>query len=138
MEYSAGIAIIYKDKILLAHPKGASMDRMWGIPKGKIEEGETKVEAASRETLEEVGISIDPSILKNDREIVYKSKKGKSYKRVYYYTHKIKSLSEIGLNSLEINKEQLQPSEINDAKFMTKEEAKDIIFWRFKEILDLI
>ena len=138
MVKSAGIAIIHKDKVLLGHPTGASMDRMWGIPKGKIEGTETKKEAASRETNEEVGINIDPSLLKDYKEIVYKNKKGKAYKRVFYFVHRIKSLNEIGLEDIEIDESMLQLREINKAKFMTKEEAKDIMFWRMKEILDLI
>lgn len=40
--------------------KGGVYDDMWLVPGGGIEEGETKLEAAIRETIEEVGIDITP------------------------------------------------------------------------------
>jgi ADP-ribose pyrophosphatase YjhB (NUDIX family) len=51
MEKSAGIAIIYDGKILMSHATRSPWFRSWMPPKGKLEEGETKKEAAIREVL---------------------------------------------------------------------------------------
>ena len=138
MVVSAGIAIIYGDKVLLAHPSKAD-DKMWGIPKGKIEDGETLEETASRETMEEIGVYVDPKSLKDPKEIRYRQKSNrKTYKKVYYYIHQISSLDEIGLSSTILDQKQLQLKEVDKARFMTVDEAKDIIFWRQKEILNFV
>lgn len=132
---SAGIAIIYENKILLAHATNGGR-QMWGIPKGKVEEGEDYSNAASRETKEEIGIYIDPKKLKNASIIRYKNKKTKkTYKRIFYFLYYIKSLEEISLDTLNVDKSQLQLTEIDKAKFMTKDEAEEFMFWRQKEIL---
>jgi len=49
------------NKLLLGKSrKGGVYKDCWIIPGGGIEEGETKLEAATRETVEEVGIDITP------------------------------------------------------------------------------
>jgi ADP-ribose pyrophosphatase YjhB (NUDIX family) len=138
MVESAGIAIIYDNKILLAHPTNSGR-QMWGIPKGKIEEGENYATAASRETKEEIGIYIDPNLLKNVQVIEYKNKKTKRiYKKVFYFIHKISNLNEVGLSGLKLDKTQLELREVDRARFMRKEEAEDLIFWRQKSILEYL
>lgn len=135
--YSAGIAIIYDNKILLAHPTGQN-DKMWGIPKGKIEEGESYLETAIRETKEEIGVQINPMLLfrKDFNTILYRNRNTKVvYKELYYYVLEIDSLDEIGLSSEKIDESQLDKREIDEAYFMTYNEAKKKVFWRFKEII---
>ena len=44
MERSAGIAIIYRDQILMSHATNAPWFKSWMPPKGKLEEGETEEE----------------------------------------------------------------------------------------------
>jgi 8-oxo-dGTP pyrophosphatase MutT (NUDIX family) len=135
--YSAGIAIIYDNKILLAHPTGQK-DTMWGIPKGKIEEGESYLQTAIRETEEEIGIQVNPMLLfkKDFYTILYRNRNTKVvYKELYYYVLKIDSLEEIGLTSEIVDDSQLDKREIDKAYFMTYEEAKKKIFWRFKDII---
>ena len=45
----------------------------------------------------------------------------------------------VGTNQVDkINKENLQLTEVDWAGFLTKEEAQNKIFWRFKSMLDLI
>lgn len=58
----AGIFIFSADdKILLCKSyKGGAYEDFWIIPGGGIEPNETKLQAAQRETLEEVGIDITP------------------------------------------------------------------------------
>ena len=51
---------------------------------------------------------------------------------------KINELSEIGLDGETLDKSQLQVSEIDWAGFMTREDAKDKIFFRFQPLLNMI
>ena len=46
---SAGLAIIYDNKILLAHTTSRGWYGSYGIPKGGIDKGESKLDAAIRE-----------------------------------------------------------------------------------------
>jgi 8-oxo-dGTP pyrophosphatase MutT (NUDIX family) len=138
IEISAGIAIIYDGRILLAHPTKGNK-KSWSIPKGKVEEGETLEEAACRETSEELGITIEPDKLKNKKVIVYNNRiSNEEHKKLYYYIHRIKSLDEIGLRNTTVPKSQLEKDEIDEARFMYKTEADDYIFWRQEPILDHI
>jgi len=59
---SAGLAIIYDNKILLAHTTSRGWYGSYGIPKGGIDDGESKLYAAIRETREEVGINIPKNL----------------------------------------------------------------------------
>ncbi len=139
MEISAGLLIIFGNKVLLAKPSKGTKN-MWGIPKGKVEDGEQLIEAAIRETKEEIGIDIPLNkIIKDAYTISYRNKKTrKQYKKVIYYVCEVSELSELGLETEKIPKGQLQPREISKARFFTVEEAEDKIFWRQKEILNFI
>ena len=132
---SAGIVFIYNNKILLGHPTNHSWFNSYTIPKGHVEEGESIIQAAIRETKEEIGIILDESLTDEStlNHISYLNTKGKKFKIVYYYVVRLDTIE----NEI-IPKEQLQLKEIDWAGFLTKEEAKDKIFWRFKELLDLL
>ena len=139
MHISAGIAIYYNNKILLAHPSKTSIIGTWAVPKGKIEESETPLEAAIREVKEEVGITINPDMIKTDDRIFnYVSKNGYIFKKAHIFTLYIDSLDEIGLSSEIIPFNQLQRSEVDMALFFDKYVAKDYIFWRYRALLDKI
>ena len=60
---SAGLAIIYDNMVLLGHTTGRGWYGSYGIPKGGIEEGETHLEAARRETKEELGIKVPKNLI---------------------------------------------------------------------------
>lgn len=134
MEKSAGLLIIKDNKILLCHPTNSSWFNTYSIPKGKIEEGEDEADAAIRETKEEIGLDIDKNLINNKekKEIEYKNKKGEVYKKVYYYVIYINYDYDV------INKKNLQLEEVDWAGFLSKEKAKNKIFWRFKEMLDYL
>lgn len=51
--FSAGGIVVCKDKVLLVCENG----NFWGFPKGRVEQGETLLEAAKREIVEETGCS---------------------------------------------------------------------------------
>ena len=136
-QHSAGIAIICQGKMLLCHSTSAKWFGSFMPPKGSIEEGESEAEAACRETLEEVGIDIKPEMLGEKHTIKYL--RGMSlYKEVYIFEYRIESLDKIGLGGEIIPEEMLQLEEIDEAKFMDKEEASVRILPRYKELLKLI
>lgn len=132
MKISAGLLIIKDNKILLGHPTRQKWFNTFTIPKGKLEEGETILDAAIRETHEEVGILIDKSLInENEQYIVeYKKENGNCYKKIYYYIVNVNDYDDI------IDEKQLQLSEIDYAAFYTKEDAENKIFWRIKELLN--
>lgn len=133
---SAGLAIYYKNKILLVHPTKSNLrNSMWGIPKGGIEEGETEMDAAVRETYEETTIDVPKHKLGKKKVIYYRKKSGKIYKTITYFECHIKSLSEIGLSSTLIPRRYLRLDEIDRIKFMNKKEAESKIFWKQKQVL---
>lgn len=56
---AAGVFIVRKNgELLICHPTNHAKD-FWSIPKGKIEEGESMLEAAIRETYEETNINLN-------------------------------------------------------------------------------
>ena len=55
-QISAGVIITDGCRILLGHTTGSDH---WDLPKGKIEEGETPLQAAIRELQEETGLTHD-------------------------------------------------------------------------------
>jgi ADP-ribose pyrophosphatase YjhB (NUDIX family) len=135
MIVSAGIVIIQNKKILLAHPTRASWTGTYSIPKGKVEEGESLIEAAIRETKEEVGLTIArESLNPAPRLIQYRNKHGKLRKKVYCFLMKEKDTSFPDV----LPKDTLQPEEVDWAGFLTKTQAKKKIFWRFEPLLDLL
>lgn len=121
---SAGLAIIYDNKILLAHTTNRGWYSSYGIPKGGIDDGESKLDAAIRETYEEVGIKVPKSLIdKTEYTFAVTSRKYKYNKIVYYYLVKIDSLSQLGLKDLKIPKSQLQVEEVDWAGFLDYSEA---------------
>lgn len=128
---SSGLLIIYKKKILLAHPSHQKWKGTYTIPKGKIEKGESKINAAIRETEEEVGIKISKSSISKKKHVIeYKTKDGYVYKKLFYYIVKLDNIDDIEI--------KVDNKEINWAGFLNKKEAEKRIFWRFNEMLDFI
>lgn len=137
MKISAGILFRYNNMLLLC--KSSNSRKTLGPPKGTKEIGEDLTQTACRETYEEIGIYIEPNILKNINPILfnYSDKRGEIYKKVYIYLIDIVDLSYINLNSLVVPKEQLQTEEIFWAGFIDKKTASKNLFHRFKGLLDL-
>lgn len=141
MKISAGICIIYNNKILLCHPTNSSWLATYSPPKGGLNEFEDLLKAAIRETKEEIGINILDTLISNTGspiEIVYKNKLNRITKIVYIYTVYINNLSEINLTSEIIAKEQLQLEEVDWAGFLSKEEIEIKMFHRFLPLLNLL
>lgn len=142
MERSAGIAIIYKGQILMAHATKSSWYGTWMPPKGKIEPGETEEEAACREVEEECGITVDPDLLGRKHTVQYsKGPEGRVYKTVYIFECRIDSLDDVGIPNLikgEFPTYMLQEDEIGNARFMGYEECKKRCLPRYLPMVDEI
>ena len=69
---SCGVIILKDDTILLGH---ATNQTHWDIPKGRMEDGETYLEAVLRETEEEIGHKLNPEDLKFIGDGSYRSTK---------------------------------------------------------------
>ena len=65
MVKAAGILFVVGETALfLRRGNGSACPNTWGCPGGKIEDGETEMEAAIRETMEEIGVKVKPEMLK--------------------------------------------------------------------------
>lgn len=133
MEISAGILFLYNKKFLITKSKGTNV---FTPPKGHVEPGESFLEAAIRETSEEIGILYTD--LEESIEVPYKDKRNKTYKRVYIFIKKILNLSEIGLISENVPLAQLQADEVESACFMDYDEAKSKVLRHYVPLLDFI
>ena len=129
MKISAGLLILHNNKILLVHPTNSPWYGTYSIPKGKLENNETYIQAAIRETEEEIGIRIDKKLISKEYKVIqYKNEKDIVYKELYYF---IVNLDE----PLIIDKSKIQFDEVDWVGFVDKDEALSRIFWRFEEFL---
>lgn len=71
---SAGILLKCGDEFFLVHATGCQKMQGWGIPKGRVDKGETPEQAAVRETKEECGLTVSPSDIKFLTIIDYNSR----------------------------------------------------------------
>lgn len=70
---SCGVLILNaRRELLLCHVTGQPH---WDLPKGGIEPGETPLQAALRETVEETGLQLDPGALLDLGRLAYTAKK---------------------------------------------------------------
>ncbi|MFA5154547.1 MAG: NUDIX domain-containing protein [Clostridia bacterium] len=132
IKISAGLVIIENNKILLEHPTGSKWFGTYSIPKGEIKNGEEPLDAALRETEEELGITLDPDEISKaiGPEIImyFHPTTRIVYKHVYYYVIYLKNPIIIDIN-------KLQKEETDWAGFLTKEEAEKRIFGKQTEVL---
>lgn len=87
---TAGLFIINpKDELLVGHPTNHDPN-FWSVPKGRIEDGETTLEAGIRETYEETNVNLKPLydegiLVYNEAMIeIYKHKKKALYPFIIY------------------------------------------------------
>ena len=126
---AAGICILYRDNILLVHASDANKERnAYGIPKGGVDPGENYLEAAIRELREETGISINPRVLDKELHVANSyNRKGEVSWQLYYYIYKADDLSDLGMDSTNVNKSDLQAEEVDWAGFVPIPKAYEII-----------
>jgi predicted NUDIX family NTP pyrophosphohydrolase len=107
----------------LAHTTSRGWFGSYGIPKGGIDKSESNLDAAIRETKEEVGITIPKNLIDKTEHTFTVSTKKYGNKIVYYYVVQISNLSQIGLKDLKVPKKQLQLEEVDWAGFLDYREA---------------
>lgn len=125
---SAGLAIVYQGKLLVCHTTGRKISKGWGIPKGGIEPGESPMDAAIRETREEIGVKVKRKLIDpTPYQFVVTSRKHKYTKVVTYFIVNIEKLSQIGLKDEWINPNRLQLEEIDSAQFVSLNVLKQMM-----------
>ena len=129
----SGILFVYKGKVLLC--SAAKDPKGWSIPKGRVDPGESVLDAAIRETKEEVGIKVSPKNLTYGGSFEYISS-GDEFKEFHYFICKVKKLKNIGLKDEYIKK--LRSKEITAARFFSMENAVQIIKRRQLRIINKI
>lgn len=72
---SCGVLIEHNGEFLLGHCTNTGFS--YGIPKGKQEPGESRIEAAIREVMEETGIELHPENVSNEPWLEYEAPSGK-------------------------------------------------------------
>ena len=113
-EKSCGMVVLDKDKdelkvLLVHHNRGH-----WGLPKGHVEENETEIETALRETLEETGIKA--RVVGDFRKVItYKPRKN-AIKDVVFF-----------IGEVENNEIVPQLIEVSEASFIDVDTALDLI-----------
>lgn len=130
----AGIVFLYQGNILLCYPKNKSLEQQWSIPKGRVDKGEKRIEAAIRETYEEIGIKVKKSQLGDENKIVFAAKKNE-VKVLSYWIYRVENLADIGLKDLIIPSALLKKGEMKEAKFFPFEEAEVFMKQSYTDIL---
>ncbi len=128
-EESFGIIPILKNEknylVFLIHHRNGDH---WGFPKGHADGDEKEIDIAKRELFEETNLEVENFISKEPLIEKYHCIKNNMQvdKTVKYYIAKVKDKNF-----------KLQQEEIIDGKWVTFEEAKEIIsFFQSKEILE--
>ena len=117
-EKSCGAVVIKKEKDEIKFLIIKQHDNCWGFPKGHVEAGETEEETAIREIKEETNIDVE--IDNNFRKVITYSPRENVIKDVVFF------IGKAIYDDLEID-----PKELLEAKWVSKEEAKD--YFNYKE-----
>lgn len=109
-----GVVIINENDEILLQKRSRfkrSNPSKWGICGGKVDLGETPLEAGIRETFEEIGITLDKEKLK----ILKMDTNNKTHFTVYYIR-----------KNVDINECRLQEEELEEVKYFKIEELQDL------------
>ncbi len=109
-----GVVIINEDNQILLQKRSKNKrvnPSKWGICGGKVDLGETPLEAGTRETLEEIGIVLN----KEELKILNRTTDGKLHFTVYYIR-----------KNIDINKCKLQREEVEEVKYFKINELQEL------------
>ena len=130
MVVAAGLFLVRRDnKILVAHPTNHKPN-FWSIPKGKVEEGEAKIDAAIRETFEETNVDVSDWTSLHTLEAVQYEKTPKIiHPFILFETENDIDFDKFVLrcNSNVTNKKTEPFPEMDGFKWVTLEEAKNLL-----------
>lgn len=117
MRDTASSAIMVDGKVLLLErpPDARSFPGRWSLVSGKVEEGETPLEAARREVMEETGLSVgEPDATTSPVHV----REGDTLWRVHPFLFRLGSAEPV-LNGENISFRWADPSEIQDGDTVT-------------------
>ena len=129
---AAGLFIVRKDKkLLVAHPTNHKPN-FWSIPKGKVEENETFLEGALRETYEETNLNLVDT---NKFDIYPMQSVNYSHKKkiLYPFLYVEKPTAKIDWDNIELKCNSNVPDdrggfpEMDDYKWVELEEARELL-----------
>jgi len=129
---AAGLFIVRKDKkLLVAHPTNHK-ENFWSIPKGKVEDNETFLEGALRETYEETNLNLVDT---NKFDIFPMQSVNYSHKKkiLYPFLYLEKPESKFNWEDQELKCNSNVPDErggfpeMDDYKWVTLDEARELL-----------
>ncbi len=114
---SGGIILNSKNQVLVVNQRGTS----WSLPKGGIEKGENKIQAAKREIYEESGIK--------ELEFVKDLGSYQRYKMDKYNKDDKSELKTIFMSLFKTDENKLKPIDPHnpEAKWVDKEKVADLL-----------
>jgi len=140
MRIAAGIFLVNKEgKVLAGHPTNHS-PKLFSIPKGTVEEGESLLAAAIRETFEETNINLSSyRTIHSLPAVTYKTKK-----KVVNPFVLLESENEFDFNSFDIKCESFVVTplfsfpEMDDFKWFTFDECRIFLHSSQRESVNLV
>jgi 8-oxo-dGTP pyrophosphatase MutT (NUDIX family) len=138
---AAGVFLVNKkNEVLICHPTNHSMN-LWSIPKGKVEVGETMINAAIRETYEETNINLSKADSFIMLDMVTYTHRKKAIQGFLLLETKNPSVN-FDLFKLKCNsnvpKERGGFPEMDDYKWVLIDEARELLHYTQVESLDKI
>ena len=143
---SAGILIKSGDRFLLCHATGMKADKGWGLPKGRVDAGESLKHTAVRETQEECGLEIDPNKIKELTSTQYRSNDNGEAIIKKLYVFLFETDEELQKQPLACttfftprwaDNENVKIPEVDKFKWVTLDEAKHLAMQSIKGVFDL-
>ena len=118
---TAGIIFHDGNKFLAIRP--TDRDK-WDVPKGRVEKGETALEAAIRETREETGIIVPASANFIDMGVRSYNKEKDINLFIYYGNLDFIDIKDCSCDSLFVDKNGVEKQEVEDYKFIPFDHRK--------------
>ena len=116
-EFSAGGVVVKDGKVLMIHVRTLSGRKVWTFPKGHIEKGESREEAALREVEEETGVRAKIKKELGNFTYFFRDKDGKLVKKTVYW-FLMEPIEETEIKT---------PEEVIEVKWVELEDAKKLV-----------